>query len=97
MNALTTPQSHSAAFRERLPSLPGPAELRREAIKAFEAIGFPTERSEDWKSTNLAPLLRTPHRLTGSAAPSAARGHSVRGPPRGTADPVNDFGGCAAG
>ena len=67
MTTVTTPQSHSAAFAELSPTLPGPGELRREAMAAFEAVGFPTERSEDWKFTNLAPLLRTPHRIAASA------------------------------
>jgi Fe-S cluster assembly protein SufD len=32
------------------------AQLRRSAIDAFSALGFPTMRHEDWKYTNVAPL-----------------------------------------
>ncbi len=60
---VSTPQSHAAAFAERAASLPGPADLRREALSAFERVGFPDSRNEDWKFTNLGPLLRTPHRF----------------------------------
>src|SRR5205823_11145005 len=35
-------------------------QLRKSAITRFEALGFPTQRQEDWKYTNLAPLLRVP-------------------------------------
>lgn len=41
----------------------GPAWLaarRREAVERFAECGFPTTRDEDWKYTNVAPLLRTP-------------------------------------
>ena len=42
-------------------SLPGAnlgfvAESRRRALAAFERLGFPTTRNEDWKYTGLAPL-----------------------------------------
>ncbi|HYY47446.1 MAG TPA: Fe-S cluster assembly protein SufD, partial [Thermoplasmata archaeon] len=35
-------------------------ELRKSAIDRFDAVGFPTQKQEDWKYTNLAPLLRIP-------------------------------------
>jgi len=34
------------------------AELRREGAARFEALGYPTPRSEDWKFTDLAPVAR---------------------------------------
>jgi Fe-S cluster assembly protein SufD len=37
---------------------------RREAAFArFDALGFPTPRHEDWRFTNIAPLVRTPFHL----------------------------------
>jgi Fe-S cluster assembly protein SufD len=36
--------------------------LRKEAIDLFAALGFPTTRDEDWKHTNVAPVLRTPYK-----------------------------------
>ena len=36
--------------------------LRGEAESQFEALAFPTTRNEDWKYTNVAPLLRIPFR-----------------------------------
>ncbi len=33
---------------------------RREAIGRFEEAGFPTSRDEEWRQTNLGPLLRRP-------------------------------------
>jgi Fe-S cluster assembly protein SufD len=41
-------------------SRPAVMRLRKAAIARFGEIGFPNERNEDWKFTNLAPLLRTP-------------------------------------
>ena len=32
-------------------------ELRRQAIACFSKLGFPTPRSEEWKYTNVAPIL----------------------------------------
>jgi Fe-S cluster assembly protein SufD len=33
--------------------------LRREAIKRFGAVGFPTTRDEEWRYTSVAPITRT--------------------------------------
>jgi Fe-S cluster assembly protein SufD len=49
-----------ASFEVAAPD--GPAwlqALRKEAISAFAAEGFPTPRSEAWRYTNLAPIART--------------------------------------
>ncbi len=37
--------------------------LRRRALEAFQQLGFPTTRHEDWKYTSLAPVLRYPYRV----------------------------------
>ncbi len=34
--------------------------LRKSAIGAFQKSGFPTVKDEDWKHTNVAPVVRTP-------------------------------------
>lgn len=38
------------------------ANLRDKAGERFEALDFPTTRAEEWKYTNLAPLLKAPFR-----------------------------------
>ena len=62
---LTTPRTHLDAFSAAEKTLPGHdrpaiARQRRAAIARFGELGFPNERNEDWKFTNLAPLVRTP-------------------------------------
>ncbi|MDP3936504.1 MAG: Fe-S cluster assembly protein SufD [Deltaproteobacteria bacterium] len=37
--------------------------VRRKAFERFADVGFPTRREEDWKFTNLAPLMKTPFRV----------------------------------
>jgi Fe-S cluster assembly protein SufD len=44
-------------------------QLREDAWSRFEAQGFPTTHDEDWRFTNVAPLVRTPFRR---AAPGNA-------------------------
>ena len=61
--ALDAKQTYVAEFASAEAELHGPAwlrEVRKAAIGRFEALGFPTQKHEDWKYTNLAPLLRTP-------------------------------------
>lgn len=37
--------------------------MRREAFRTFEKLGFPTKRHEEWKYTNLKPILKNNYRL----------------------------------
>jgi len=37
-------------------------ELRQQGLDSFRTVGFPTTRLEDWKYTNVTPLLKTPFR-----------------------------------
>lgn len=37
--------------------------LRQEAIEIFDKNGFPSKKNEEWKYTNLAPLLKTDYKL----------------------------------
>jgi len=48
-----------APFVEAFEKLPRNA-WHRERFERFLELGFPTSRDEDWKFTNLAPLLRVP-------------------------------------
>ena len=34
-------------------------EIRRDAMERLNEIGFPSMRQEDWKYTNVAPILKT--------------------------------------
>ncbi len=38
--------------------------IRKEAIAAFDRMGFPSIRMEDWKYTNIQPLLKNQYPLT---------------------------------
>jgi len=37
--------------------------LREKAGDCFESLDFPTTRDEEWKYTNVAPILKTPYRV----------------------------------
>ena len=41
----------------------GVVNLRKEALDRFEAQGFPTTRDEEWKYTNLKPVLKQDYRI----------------------------------
>jgi Fe-S cluster assembly protein SufD len=58
----------AAAGRE----LPWLRKLRQQGFERFNAVGFPTLRDEDWRFTNLAPIVQTPFRLAqnGDALPA---------------------------
>ena len=47
-----------AAARERLPVVGKVAEIRRQALEAYERAGLPHRRIEDWKYTDLRVLMR---------------------------------------
>jgi Fe-S cluster assembly protein SufD len=44
-------------------------DIRRTARERFDVLGFPTTKNEDWKFTNLAPVLKALGAKAGSAAP----------------------------
>ena len=46
------------AARDRLPGTGKVADIRRQAFEAFERIGLPHRRLEDWKYTDLRALMR---------------------------------------
>jgi len=61
--SVDTKQTYVAEFESSEKALGGPEwlrEVRKKAIGRFEALGFPTQKHEEWKYTNLATLVRTP-------------------------------------
>lgn len=63
--------SDAFAFeRERLPGAGKVADLRQQAFEAYERVGLPHRRVEDWKYTDLRVLMREV--LPPAAAPDAA-------------------------
>ncbi len=56
--------------RDRLPGLGKVADARREAFEAYERVGLPHRRIEDWKYTDLRALMR--ELLPLAAEPDAA-------------------------
>jgi Fe-S cluster assembly protein SufD len=56
--------------RDRLPGADGVAAIRQQAFDAYERIGLPHRRIEDWKYTDLRVLMR--EILPPAAAPDAA-------------------------
>jgi len=59
-----------AVARDRLPGAGNVTELRRQAFEAYERVGLPHRRIEDWKYTDLRTLMREV--LPPAAAPDAA-------------------------
>ncbi len=62
--AASTPRTALAALESR----PEPAwlrSLRRQGLDEFERRGYPTQRDEDWRFTNLAPLAALPFQPAG--------------------------------
>src|SRR5262249_26140568 len=59
-----------AAARDRLPGVGKVADIRRQALEAYERTGLPHRRIEDWKYTDLRVLMREVLPL--AAAPDAA-------------------------
>ena len=58
--AMTAPSAERFVemYRSRRGGLPGAEDLRERAIRHFARTGFPTQRTEDWKYTDLRRLLR---------------------------------------
>jgi Fe-S cluster assembly protein SufD len=67
-----TLDSYRAAFDERFTSEDELGALRRDALEQFLATGFPTQRNEDWKYTNLRRLENRKFSLA-TSVPSAAK------------------------
>src|SRR5471032_2528373 len=61
---------HFAVARDRLPGAGKVADARRQAFDAYERMGLPHRRIEDWKYTDLRVLMRDVLPL--ASAPDAA-------------------------
>jgi Fe-S cluster assembly protein SufD len=48
-------------------------DLRRGAMERFRETGFPTPRDEDWKHTNVAPIVKVPFAPAPEEGPRAVR------------------------
>src|SRR2546430_7983728 len=72
-----------AVARGRLPGTGQVADRRRQAFEAYERLGLPHRRIEEWKYTDLRTLMREAFSL--AAGPDAAAlegaGADVRAPP----------------
>ncbi|WP_185144100.1 Fe-S cluster assembly protein SufD [Empedobacter falsenii] len=55
--------SRHLVFNEKNKVNKGVEGLRQEAIEIFNQKGFPTRKDEEWKYTNLAPLLKVDYKL----------------------------------
>lgn len=55
--------SRHLVFNEKNSKLKWMDALRHEAIEIFDKSGFPNKKDEEWKYTNLAPLLKTDYKL----------------------------------
>ncbi len=72
-------ENYLGEFFLRESELPGGERLRamrRAAIEKFAALGFPTTKNEDWKYTNLAPLLRANYERA-PEIPAASAAHAL--------------------
>jgi Fe-S cluster assembly protein SufD len=47
-------------YGERMPAITG---IRENAANAFQKLGIPTQKHEEWKYTNLSAILKTPLRI----------------------------------
>ncbi|MFA5620887.1 MAG: Fe-S cluster assembly protein SufD [Weeksellaceae bacterium] len=50
-------------FKDKMNNPKWMGELRREAIEIFDKKGFPQRKEEEWKYTNLRPLLKADYKL----------------------------------
>lgn len=55
--------SRHLVFKDSNPKNKWINDLRHEAIEIFDQKGFPTKKDEEWKYTNLAPLLKKDYKL----------------------------------
>jgi Fe-S cluster assembly protein SufD len=58
-------------FQQRLTTQPAwISAIRKQAFRRFQTLGFPTTKHEEWRFTNIAPILKTT--FTETPAPRAA-------------------------
>jgi Fe-S cluster assembly protein SufD len=73
--ATDTYQIEHARFREEQSSTIPTwlRELRERGLNHFTELGIPTTRDEEWRFTNIAPLLKEPFTVADSATPVASQ------------------------
>src|SRR5688572_19199368 len=54
------------------------ASLKKQAQEAFEKLDFPTIRDEDWKYTNVAPILKASYNTPSSGASDSVSFENVK-------------------
>ena len=59
-----------AALKGTAPTAGPLGSLRDDAFRCFDRLGFPTTRLEEWRFTNIAPIVDTPFQAAGAAAGS---------------------------
>jgi len=52
-------------------------ELRRASMGRFESVGFPSSSDEEWRFTNIQPIVKTPFKLAEAVAPGASTAEVV--------------------
>ncbi|HET8824237.1 MAG TPA: Fe-S cluster assembly protein SufD [Terriglobales bacterium] len=66
-------------------NVPWLRKLREDAFARFADVGFPTTRDEDWRFTNIAPIVRTQFRLPGASLvqlpPAELKSWNIEGSP----------------
>lgn len=73
MHAPASAERYRAVFEARTRPADALSRLRRTALDRFVALGFPTQRDEDWKYTNLR-RLESRNFVPSQIAPTAAAG-----------------------
>ncbi len=65
--------SNFSRFEQKLTKAqPWVGSLRNRGIARFDEVGFPTNKDEEWRHTNVAPIARTSFRLAGDGDIAAA-------------------------
>jgi Fe-S cluster assembly protein SufD len=85
----SAPAAFERAGRERPNEPAWLRDTRRAAAAAFDRLGFPTTRDEDWRFTNVAPIAQTP--WTPAPAAAVSPGDVARFVVPGLAGPVMVF------
>ena len=77
-DTITAPNSYLRDFTgtDGGSDAPGPVwlrALRSAAAERFAAVGFPTRRNEEWRFTNVSPIVETPFALASEVQSPADR------------------------
>src|SRR3954451_21270329 len=52
-------------------------ELRRASMGRFESVGFPSSTDEEWRFTNVQPIVKTPFKLADATASAPGQAASA--------------------